>query len=197
MTDTTDRRERNLATLRAAFDAIARGDADELVTHYAEDYVLELPYSDPDAPKVVRGRAAVRDYLSAAFGVFRFSLDDLEVPSDGEWLIQVVYGNGAASVTTGITCGHLRVRVLDEAGGEAGRGYLPLPHTGDWATWRDSGFVAVRLRAGSRYRVVLDGQEHAYNMSIFEHFRRYTGGPGGADGVFNRANISALKLLGR
>ena len=79
MTDTTDRRERNLATLRAAFDAIARGDADELVTHYAEDYVLELPYSDPDAPKVVRGRAAVRDYLSAAFGVFRFSLDDLEV----------------------------------------------------------------------------------------------------------------------
>ncbi|MCB9550209.1 MAG: hypothetical protein H6706_30810 [Myxococcales bacterium] len=125
------------------------------------------------------------------------ALDDLEVPSDGEWLIQVVYGNGAASVTTGITCGHLRVRVLDEAGGEAGRGYLPLPHTGDWATWRDSGFVAVRLRAGSRYRVVLDGQEHAYNMSIFEHFRRYTGGPGGADGVFNRANISALKLLGR
>lgn len=115
----------------------------------------------------------------------------------GSWLIQAVYSNGAAGLTTGITTGLLRLRVEDEGGGAVALGYLPLPHTGDWGAWRDSAFVEAQLVAGTRYRILLDGEGEAYNMSIFQHFRRYTGGLGGEGGPFNRANIAALKLLGR
>ena len=51
------------------FAAIAARDADRLVTHYAEDYVLELPYFKPDEPLVLTGRAVVHDYLRALLAV--------------------------------------------------------------------------------------------------------------------------------
>jgi hypothetical protein len=139
------------------------------------------------------GRLHVQVWADSGQGL---TLSDVTVPSDGRWLLQAVYSNGAASLTTGVTCGLVRVRVLS-GDQEVGRGYLPLPHTGAWGAWRDSGFLPVDLQAGVRYTVVVDGEDHAYNMSNFQHFRRYTGGPGGVDGPFNRANISAIKLLGR
>src|SRR4029078_4818284 len=70
MADHTD--PRHLDLIGRAFDAIGAGDADALVTNYTEDYFLELPYADP--PKVVLGGDEVREYLRAAFGVFRFRL---------------------------------------------------------------------------------------------------------------------------
>lgn len=114
----------------------------------------------------------------------------------GPHLIQVVYGNGAGGLTTGITCAVKRVRLIDEGGNVLGAGYLPMAHTGDWSQWRSSGFVAVDPPPG-RYRVVIDGDARAVNMSSFAHFSRYTGGTGGQAGAFNRVNISEIKVLAR
>lgn len=119
-----------------------------------------------------------------------------DVVTPGRHLVQVNYGNGAGGPTTGITCAVKRVQVMDAGGMSHGSGYLPMPHIGDWGEWRDSGFVEVDLQPG-RYRVVLDGDRRAINMSSFAHFSRYTGGTGGRDGAFNRVNIHAIKLLAR
>lgn len=59
--------------LRRVFDAIGAADVAALGDLYTEDYVLELPYAKPE-PVRVEGRAAVQEYLAAAFQVFRFEL---------------------------------------------------------------------------------------------------------------------------
>ena len=50
------------------------GDADAVVAHYTDDYVLELPYSHPENPGRMKGKEAVRERLVEAFKVFRFTL---------------------------------------------------------------------------------------------------------------------------
>ena len=67
-----EHRRRNLAVLESAFAAIARGDAAAQLSHYVDDLVLELPFTDP--PKAVHGKDEALPYLTAAFGVFRFEL---------------------------------------------------------------------------------------------------------------------------
>lgn len=119
-----------------------------------------------------------------------------DVATPGRYLVQTNYGNGAGGPTTGITCAVKRVQIMDEGGMAHGSGYLPMAHIGDWGQWRDSGFVEVELQPG-RYRVVIDGDDKAINMSSFAHFTRYTGGTGGRDGAFNRVNIHAIKVLAR
>ena len=91
---------RHLDVIGRAFDAIAAGDADALVTNYTEDYFLELPYADP--PKVVVGREEVREYLRAAFGVFRFRLFIDEVfPTADPDMVVVEYTSEGEVVATG------------------------------------------------------------------------------------------------
>lgn len=51
--------------VESCFAALAAQDADRLVEHYTEDYVLELPYFKPNEPLVVEGRKAVHGYLVA------------------------------------------------------------------------------------------------------------------------------------
>jgi ketosteroid isomerase-like protein len=98
MADHTD--PRHLDVIGRAFDAIAAGDADELVTNYTDDYFLELPYADP--PKVVVGRDEVREYLRAAFGVFRFRLIIDEVfPTGDPDMVVVEYTSEGEVVATG------------------------------------------------------------------------------------------------
>ncbi len=63
----------NLEVLRSVFGAM--GDADAVVAHYTDDYVMELPYSSPDNPDRVEGKEVVRERLVRAFKVFRFTLD--------------------------------------------------------------------------------------------------------------------------
>lgn len=55
---------RRLEILESCFAALAAQDADRLVTHYTEDYVLELPYYKPDEPLVVEGRDTVHGYVA-------------------------------------------------------------------------------------------------------------------------------------
>ena len=116
----------------------------------------------------------------------------------GPHLLQVTFGNGAGDVSTGISCGIKMVRVTDvDAGVVVGSGVVVMPHLGQWERFEDSSFVRVPLEAGRRYRVVVGDDARAVNMSAFAHFRRYTGGPGGSDEVFNRVNIADVKVLQR
>ena len=73
--------QRRVAVMESCFAAIAAQDADRLVTHYTEDYVLELPYYKPDESLVVEGREAVHGYLAGLAGKRVFAhqmpVDDL------------------------------------------------------------------------------------------------------------------------
>ena len=125
----------------------------------------------------------------------------LTVPSytatrSGPHLFQVVFGNGAGGVTTGITCGVKRLVVEEVAtGAMVAEGPVVMPHLGDWDRWGDSTFVRADLTAGTAYRIVIRGDDEVVNMSAFAHFERYTGGLGGASGAFNRVNVAELKIL--
>ena len=62
----------NFEILQSVFDSM--GDADAVVAHYTDDYVMELPYAYPDKPDRTEGKEAVRQRLVGAFKVFRFTL---------------------------------------------------------------------------------------------------------------------------
>lgn len=114
----------------------------------------------------------------------------------GAHLIQPVAANGAGPISTGITAGIKRVRVERASDGvTVGAGYAVMPHLGSWDVWRDGSFVRVPLELGVAYRVVVDMDAYAVNMSQREHFADYTGGTGGTAGAFHRVNIAELKVL--
>ena len=115
----------------------------------------------------------------------------------GPHLIQVVYGNGAGPVDTGIACGVKRVRVEDVATGTmVAEGALVMPQLGTWERWADSTFVRANLVAGTTYRITLAGDATVRNMSSLSHFQTYVG-TGGAGGEFSRVNIAEVKVLSR
>lgn len=116
--------------------------------------------------------------------------------SGPHWL-QVVYGNGSAPVSTGITCGVKRITVYDTSNDAiVGSGKLVMPATGDWSIWRDSTVVPINLSSQKTYRIVIDHGPVSDNMSSFSHFGAY-GGAGGAGGALSHVNIAELKLLAR
>jgi hypothetical protein len=127
----------------------------------------------------------------------------LELPSfvaqrTGEHLVQVLYGNGAGAIDTGITCAVKRVVVTDlELDSVAGEGVLVMPHLGTWDRWENSSFVPVELESGRAYRITVEGGPTAVNMSVFAHFEAYTAGSGGSGGAYNFVNIATLKVLAR
>ena len=67
----------NLEVLQSVFDSM--GDADAVVAHYTDDYVMELPYASTDGPDRTEGKEVVRERLVGAFKVFRFTLHITEV----------------------------------------------------------------------------------------------------------------------
>ena len=116
----------------------------------------------------------------------------------GPHLLQLVYGNGAGAISTGITCAVKRVVVEEVATGRvAAEGPVIMPHLGDWSRWADSSFVRAELSAGTEYRVVIRGDDEVVNMSALAPFERYPGGLGGASGTFFRANVAELRILAR
>ncbi len=127
----------------------------------------------------------------------------LTVPSytatrSGAHLLQLTFGNGAGSVTTGITCGIKRIVVEDlSSGAIVADGPVVMPHLGDWSRWSGSSFVPVELVAGQSYRITIRSDDDMVNMSAFAHFEQYTAGLGGRSGAFDRVNIADLKILAR
>lgn len=123
------------------------------------------------------------------------TLREFRPRQSGRHQLQVVYGNGAGPINTGITCGVKRIEVIDTATQEAvGAGYLVMPHLGDWSRWAESNFVAVDLSESAAYEIRISGEGRAQNMSILDHFEAYTGGLGGEQ-PFNDVNIAELKIL--
>ncbi len=115
----------------------------------------------------------------------------------GPHLVQVVYGNGAGPVDTGISCGIKRVRVENASTNTVvAEGAIVMPQLGDWDRWADSTFVRANLVGGTTYRITLDTTDTVRNMSAYSHFQTYAG-TGGASGEFSRVNISEVKLLAR
>ncbi|MFN0252920.1 MAG: hypothetical protein ACKV2T_38960 [Kofleriaceae bacterium] len=115
----------------------------------------------------------------------------------GPHLVQLVYGNGAGPVDTGIACGIKRVRVENAStNAVVAEGAIVMPQLGGWDRWADSTFVRATLAAGTTYRITLDTTDSVRNMSGYSHFQTYAG-TGGASGEFSRVNISELKLLAR
>lgn len=113
----------------------------------------------------------------------------------GRHLVQVVYGNGAGGVSTGITAAVKRATVSEVGTGEElGVGTLVMPHLGegDWGTWSESSFVEVELQAGVEVEVLLS---EGWNMSYLEHYRDYVGGRGGGAEPSGYVNIAEVKLL--
>lgn len=74
--------QRSIEIVESCFRAIAAQDADQLVSHYTEDYVLELPYWKPEEPLVVEGREAAREYLAGLISVQRMRL----TITSGHWI---------------------------------------------------------------------------------------------------------------
>jgi len=66
--------QRPVEIVESCFAALAALDADRLIAHYTEGYVLELPYWKPAEPLVVEGREAVHVYLVELLAVQRMQL---------------------------------------------------------------------------------------------------------------------------
>ncbi len=145
------------------------------------------------APASDHGRYHIENWGDAGHSL---TVPYLRPDAAGDHLIQVVAGNGSGGFTTGVTCAVKRVRVQElPAGTDVATGYVMIPQAGDWDTWRGSSFVRARLDPARSYRIVIDGDERAVNMSSFAHFAQYTGGTGGRAGAFNRVNISEVRVL--
>ena len=109
----------------------------------------------------------------------------------GQHYIQLVYGNGSNSVSSGVTASVKWVTVLNEQGLEAASQYIVMPQLGSWAVWGDSSFVSVYLEEGRSYSVLIsDG----WNMSYLDHYRSFNSS-GGGDEPYNFVNITEMKLL--
>jgi len=113
--------------------------------------------------------------------------EEFRVDASGEYLVQLV-GTNAGDVTTGVTCAVARVTI----DGAATQGYVFLPHGG-----AESSFVRVRLERGVRYRVRVDRDANAVNMSAFAHFIHYTRGRGGRSGEENAMQVTGIRLYQR
>ena len=59
-------RERNIDVLQTAISSIGRGNSEIFSTLYTDDWVLELPYSEP--PKVLNGINEIISYLKPLMG---------------------------------------------------------------------------------------------------------------------------------
>ncbi|MGI6393351.1 MAG: hypothetical protein ACOX2F_01240 [bacterium] len=113
----------------------------------------------------------------------------------GTYLVQIEYGSGRP-IDTGITCSFKKVEFIDKSNSETvATGFIAMPHLGadNWDRWENSSFIKVELQSGKDYKILIaDG----LNMSYFKHFIPYTGGAaGGGETVYNRVNLSAVKLL--
>ena len=110
----------------------------------------------------------------------------------GDHLLQLVYGNGAGTVDTGVTAAVKWLRLVDASGAIVAEGGMVMPHRSSWENWGDSNFLHVTLERGQTYTMTLsDG----FNMSYLEHYRDYVGGRGGGSAPSNDVNIAELKVL--
>ena len=59
----TEDHKRAIEVVEGCFAAIAKHDADALVAHYTDDYVVEMPYANTERGLTVEGRDTVHGFL--------------------------------------------------------------------------------------------------------------------------------------
>jgi ketosteroid isomerase-like protein len=84
-----ERRRHAVEVVESCFAAISAQDVERLVSHYTDDYILELPYFKPDESLVVEGREQARAYLGSILGrqCMRIELTTVRWVPDEELLI--------------------------------------------------------------------------------------------------------------
>ena len=95
----TERRTANREVLEQAMAAIGTGDRETLANLYTEDWVLELPFSDP--PKRLEGAVEIAAYLGPQMGRFEFTLLLVDVHScvDPDLLVAEYTSEGRVTAT--------------------------------------------------------------------------------------------------
>jgi ketosteroid isomerase-like protein len=98
MTD-DDQRTRNGAAFARSLAALSNGDLEGHLAGCSNDFLLELPYADP--PVSVKGKEAVRSYLTPALATFSMRLDLTRLIScaDPEFLIAEYTSDGHVTTT--------------------------------------------------------------------------------------------------
>ena len=94
-----ERRAANRAVLERAMSAIGTGDRATLTDLYTEDWILELPFSDP--PRRLEGAVEIAAYLGPQMGRFEFTLSLVEVHFcvDPDLLVAEYTSEGRAAAT--------------------------------------------------------------------------------------------------
>ena len=92
-------RERNIDVLKTAISSIGTGNSEIFSNLYREDWVLELPYSEP--PKVLTGINEILTYLKPQMGKLEFTLTLTEIFEclDPNLLIAEYVSEGRSTVT--------------------------------------------------------------------------------------------------
>ena len=92
-------RERNMDVLKTAISSIGTGNSEIFSNLYTEDWVLELPYSEP--PKVLRGVNEILAYLKPQMGKLEFTLTLTEIFEclDPNLLIAEYVSEGRSTIT--------------------------------------------------------------------------------------------------
>ena len=98
--DADERRRANTATLTRLFDALNTQDWGALASLYTDDYVLELPFHDPE-PVRAQGLAEVAAALGPQLQTFRFTLSLVEVHEclDPDLLVAEYTSEGTVTTT--------------------------------------------------------------------------------------------------
>jgi hypothetical protein len=109
----------------------------------------------------------------------------------GTHALQLNYNN-LGYINTGITAAVKLVQVIDESTQQVvtSKSFM-MPHHNRERWWIDSNFVTANLEKSRTYTIKISD---FYNMSYFTHFESYLY-RGGRNGLYNRANISELKVL--
>ncbi len=92
-------RERNIEVLKTAISSIGTGNSEIFSSLYTEDWVLELPYSEP--PKVLTGINEILAYLKPQMGKLEFTLTLTEIFEclDPNLLIAEYFSEGRSTIT--------------------------------------------------------------------------------------------------
>lgn len=98
--DDQERRRLNRATLERALAAVGAADYAAMASIYAADYVLELPYAEPE-PVRLQGFEEIGTYLGPSMSSLRFSLELTRVHEcvDPDVLIAEYTSHGEATST--------------------------------------------------------------------------------------------------
>ena len=92
-------RERNIEVLKTAISSIGTGNSEIFSSLYTEDWVLELPYSEP--PKVLTGINEILAYLKPQMGKLEVTLTLTEIFEclDPNLLIAEYFSEGRSTIT--------------------------------------------------------------------------------------------------